>query len=95
MQSAARVRIGELSRRTGVSAELLRAWEQRYGHRGGRWEEHEPGYRYAWEMRNDARYRNRSWTEAEPELRRDWETRYHDRPWDRRPAPRGSSCRAY
>jgi MerR family transcriptional regulator, light-induced transcriptional regulator len=25
------VRIGELSRRTGVSAELLRAWEQRYG----------------------------------------------------------------
>jgi DNA-binding transcriptional MerR regulator len=27
----ARVRIGELSRRTGVSAELLRAWEQRYG----------------------------------------------------------------
>jgi len=25
------VRIGELARRTGVSAELLRAWEQRYG----------------------------------------------------------------
>jgi DNA-binding transcriptional MerR regulator len=25
------VRIGELSRRTGVSAQLLRAWEQRYG----------------------------------------------------------------
>ena len=25
------VRIGELSRRTGVSPELLRAWEQRYG----------------------------------------------------------------
>jgi len=27
----ARVRIGELSRRTGVSPDLLRAWEQRYG----------------------------------------------------------------
>src|SRR4029453_3461985 len=25
------LRIGELSRRTGVSAELLRAWERRYG----------------------------------------------------------------
>src|SRR5918995_862149 len=25
------MRIGELSRRTGVSPELLRAWEQRYG----------------------------------------------------------------
>src|SRR5438132_2117314 len=31
VETAARVRIGELSRRTGVSAELLRAWEQRYG----------------------------------------------------------------
>ena len=28
---AGRVRIGELSRRTGVSPDLLRAWEQRYG----------------------------------------------------------------
>lgn len=31
METTALVRIGELSRRTGVSAELLRAWEQRYG----------------------------------------------------------------
>ena len=32
MQPAtAQLRIGELSRRTGVSAELLRAWERRYG----------------------------------------------------------------
>jgi MerR family transcriptional regulator, light-induced transcriptional regulator len=29
--AAGQVRIGELSRRTGVSPELLRAWEQRYG----------------------------------------------------------------
>jgi DNA-binding transcriptional MerR regulator len=31
MEGAAAVRIGELSRRTGVSVELLRAWERRYG----------------------------------------------------------------
>ena len=30
-QSAGQIRIGELSRRVGVSAELLRAWERRYG----------------------------------------------------------------
>jgi uncharacterized protein (TIGR02271 family) len=58
-------------------------WEQRYGQRGGRWEEYEPGYRYAWEMRSDPRYRDRAWSEAEPELRQDWEARYRDKPWDR------------
>jgi DNA-binding transcriptional MerR regulator len=31
MEPAGGVRIGELSRRTGVSPELLRAWERRYG----------------------------------------------------------------
>lgn len=31
MQDAAQLRIGALSRRVGVSPELLRAWEQRYG----------------------------------------------------------------
>src|SRR3954449_10193334 len=31
MDSEPRVRIGELSRRSGVSTELLRAWEKRYG----------------------------------------------------------------
>ena len=30
-QSIGHIRIGELSRRVGVSAELLRAWERRYG----------------------------------------------------------------
>src|SRR5215210_3404857 len=30
-ESSGRLRIGELSRRVGVSAELLRAWERRYG----------------------------------------------------------------
>jgi MerR family transcriptional regulator, light-induced transcriptional regulator len=31
MNSAPRLRIGEVSRRTGVSVDLLRAWEKRYG----------------------------------------------------------------
>lgn len=31
MESAGALRIGELSRRSGVSPELLRAWERRYG----------------------------------------------------------------
>src|SRR4051812_33157628 len=31
MEGASVLRIGELSRRVGVSAELLRAWERRYG----------------------------------------------------------------
>src|SRR4051794_13758687 len=31
MATGARLRIGELSRRVGVSPELLRAWESRYG----------------------------------------------------------------
>jgi DNA-binding transcriptional MerR regulator len=31
MEAAGHVRIGELSRRSGVRPELLRAWEQRYG----------------------------------------------------------------
>ena len=31
VQTAGRLRIGELSRRVGVSVELLRAWERRYG----------------------------------------------------------------
>jgi uncharacterized protein YrrD len=58
-------------------------WEQRTAGRGGLWEEHEPGYRYGWEMANRPDFRGRTWNTAEPELKRDWETRHHDRPWDR------------
>ena len=31
MAASTQLRIGELARRTGVSVELLRAWEKRYG----------------------------------------------------------------
>ena len=31
MEGSARLRIGELARRTGIATELLRAWERRYG----------------------------------------------------------------
>jgi hypothetical protein len=58
-------------------------WEQTSGGRGGIWEEHEPGYRYGWEMGRDDRYRGRSWSSIEPDLQRDWESRNPDRPWSR------------
>jgi uncharacterized protein YrrD len=56
-------------------------WEQTHGTRGGLWEEHEPGYRFGWEMRNDARYRDRPWSEVEPEIQREWESRESGRAW--------------
>src|SRR5918994_6677787 len=31
MEGSARLRIGEVARRTGIATELLRAWERRYG----------------------------------------------------------------
>ena len=57
-------------------------WEKRTGSRGI-WEEHEPHYRYGWEMANRPEYRGRSWAESESDLRRDWESRHHDSAWDR------------
>jgi len=52
-----------------VSATRREAWEQRAGTPGRSWQDVEPGYRYAHEMRNDPRYRGRAWSEVEPELR--------------------------
>ena len=66
-----------------VRSQYRTRWEQRTAGRGGLWEEHEPSYRYGWEMASQPTFRGRTWTTAEPELRRDWETRHHDRPWDR------------
>jgi uncharacterized protein (TIGR02271 family) len=57
-------------------------WQQRSGN-SGRWEEDEPAYRYAYELRNRPEYRGRRWDEVEPELRRDWERRNPNTPWDR------------
>ena len=73
-----------------VSSTYRQNWESRYGTRGGRWEDYEPGYRYAYEMRNDPRYRGRRWNEVEADLRSgysDWSRRqgYRDEPnaWER------------
>src|SRR5262245_46019964 len=57
-------------------------WRERYG-TTGRFEDYEPAYEYAFEMRSDPRYGGRNWAEVEPEFRRDWEGRHHDKPWDR------------
>jgi uncharacterized protein YrrD len=65
-----------------VRPDFRSRWEKRTGSRGI-WEEHEPHYRYGWEMASRPEYRGRSWTESEPELRRDWESRHHDSAWDR------------
>lgn len=44
-------------------------FEQRHGGSGRRWEEAEPGYRYAHEMNRHPDHQGRDWSEAEPSLR--------------------------
>jgi uncharacterized protein YrrD len=75
--------VGRVEHWDDVRSRYRTHWEQRTAGRGGLWEEHEPGYRYGWEMANRQDFRGKTWDTAEPELRRDWETRHHDRPWDR------------
>jgi len=58
-------------------------WQQQYGSSGGSWDEDEPAYRYAYELRSQPRYQGRRWEDVEPELRRDWEGRNPNTPWDR------------
>lgn len=67
-----------------------RDWEERYGGRGPRWEQAEPGYRYGHEMAADERFAARDWAGAEPELRAGFPawTRAHgygddERGWER------------
>jgi len=56
-------------------------WEQ--SHRGARWEEAEPAYRYAYEMQNDPKFRGRSYSEIEKDLRSDWKNRGEPTAWDK------------
>jgi len=65
-------------------------WQERYGSSGGRWEDHEPAYRYGHEMRGESRFQGRRWEDAESDLRTDyadWSRRQgyqHDEgAWDR------------
>jgi uncharacterized protein (TIGR02271 family) len=77
-----RDRVGASSDWTSVGSRYRSGWEQKFGSRGGTWNDYEPHYRYGWEMRGSDRFRGRNWTDVEPDLRRDWETRYRDKPWD-------------
>jgi uncharacterized protein (TIGR02271 family) len=58
-------------------------WQQRYGTTGGKWEEAEPAYRYAYDLRRRPEYAGRSWNEVEPSVRREWEQHNPNSPWDR------------
>ena len=60
---------GGVSHWNDVRDTWRQGWEQRYGSSGRRWQDAEPGYHYAHEMSNDARFRGRAWSEVEPELR--------------------------
>ena len=51
-----------------VSSNYRAEWQQRHGASGRRWEDVEPGYRYAHEMRSDPRYRDRNWSDVESDL---------------------------
>lgn len=58
-------------------------WQQRRGTSQGRWEEYEPSYRYAYEMRSRPENRGRSFEDVETSMRSDWQRRYPNSPWDR------------
>jgi len=57
-------------------------WQQRYGTTGGKWEEAEPAYRYAHDLRRRPEYSGRSWNEVESHVRTDWEQRNPNSPWE-------------
>jgi uncharacterized protein (TIGR02271 family) len=57
-------------------------WQQRYGTGNTRWEDAEPGYRYAYEMRGRPEYRSQQWAQVEPAFQRDWQQRYPNQPWE-------------
>jgi hypothetical protein len=50
------------------ASEYRRLWEEHYSASGDRWEDVEPGYRYAHEMALDPRYQGRSWGDMAPVL---------------------------
>jgi hypothetical protein len=73
-----------------VSGSMQQRWQGRVGSTGGRWEDHEPWYRYGHDMAHEPRYRNMQWSEAEPQLRsglQEWVILYgytmSDGDWDR------------
>ena len=67
----------------GLYALTRKRWQERYGTRGDRWEDAEPGDRCSYDMRNQPQYRGCAWSEVEPEFQRDWTQRNPATPWDR------------
>ena len=66
-----------------IMAEIRQAWQERWGTSGRRWEDHEPHYQYALEMKTDPRYGSHPWEKVEQDLRREWEKRHADKPWSK------------
>jgi len=66
-----------------IMTEIRQAWQERWGTSGRRWEDHEPHYQYALEMKTDPRYGSHPWEKVEQDLRRKWEKRHADKPWSK------------
>jgi hypothetical protein len=66
-----------------IMAEIRVAWEQRWGASGAQWEEHEPRYHYAMEMKTDPRYGSHPWETVERELQAEWERRHPNTSWEK------------
>ncbi len=66
-----------------IMAEIRETWQEQWGTSGRRWEDHEPHYRFALEMKTDPRYGIHPWQTVENDLLREWETRHADKPWNK------------
>jgi hypothetical protein len=71
-ESVLEVEHTQVDPRTGqwdeTASDYRQLWEEHYSAPGDRWEDVEPGYRYAHEMALDPRYQGRSWGDMAPVL---------------------------
>ena len=65
-----------------IMAEIRQVWQKQWGASGRRWEDDEPRYQYAMEMKTDPRYGSQPWEKVEQDLLREWEKRHADKPWN-------------
>lgn len=64
-----------------VAPQLRALWQARHARTGARWEEHEPRYRYGWQMANRPDFAGRTWNDAEGEVGAEWITRHPGVKW--------------